>query len=102
MKKSLLTVCLFLTVSNMAVYAASSPLPQITQGSLANGLKYTLVPLTGQQQRIDIRLLVGAGSLNENDDQLGVAHMLEHMVFHRSTGFPNGVAQTLHQQGWAR
>lgn len=102
MKKSLLTVCLFLTVSNIAVYAASSPLPQITQGSLANGLKYTLVPLTGQQQRIDIRLLVGVGSLNENDDQLGVAHMLEHMVFHRSEGFPNGVAQTLHQQGWAR
>lgn len=102
MKKSLLTVCLFLTVPNTFVSAAISPLPQIIQGTLANGLKYTLVPLSGQQQRVDIRLVVNAGSLNEASDQLGVAHMLEHMLFHQSEKFPNGVAKTLQQQGWAR
>lgn len=89
-------------VAHLPSYAATSPLPQITEGTLANGLKYTLVPLQGQQHRIDIRLLVKAGSLNEASDQLGVAHMLEHMVFHRSEKFPKGIAQTLQQQGWAR
>lgn len=102
MKKSLFTFCLFLTLPNTFVSAAPSPLPQITQGTLANGLKYTLVPLSGQQQRVDIRLLINAGSLNESSNQLGVAHMLEHMVFHQSNRFPDGVAKTLQQQGWVR
>lgn len=102
MKNSILTVCLLMVVPGFPVYAAKSPLPQMTEGTLENGLKYTLVPLSGQQKRIDIRLLVNAGSLNENPQQLGVAHMLEHMVFHRSEAFPSGVAQTLHQQGWVR
>lgn len=102
MKKLSFSLCLIIGIAHLPSYAATSPLPNITEGTLSNGLKYTLVPLQGQQQRIDIRLLVKAGSLNEASDQLGVAHMLEHMVFHRSAKFTKGIAPTLQQQGWVR
>ena len=102
MNKLSFSLCFIIGITNLPSYAADSPLPNITEGTLLNGLKYTLVPLQGQHQRIDIRLLVKAGSLNEASDQLGVAHMLEHMVFHRSAKFPKGIAPTLQQQGWVR
>ncbi|WP_261371917.1 M16 family metallopeptidase [Yersinia mollaretii] len=80
----------------------NSPAPEITEGKLANGLRYSLVPLAGQKGRVDIRLVVGAGSLDEESQQSGVAHMVEHMVFHSSKNYPQGVAEYLHQQGWVR
>ena len=42
-----------------------SPLPTIITGTLPNGLRYTLVPLAGQQQRIDVRLAVEAVQLTK-------------------------------------
>lgn len=80
----------------------SSPAPEIIEGQLENGLRYSLVPLAGQKGRVDIRLVVGAGSLDEEEQQSGVAHMVEHMVFHSSKNYPQGVSEYLHQQGWVR
>ena len=102
MKSSVLTLVMLLSTSSSSLYALTSPLPVITQGTLSNGLKYTLVPLSGQKQRVDIRLMVNAGSLNEASDQLGAAHMLEHMLFHQSEKFPKGIAKTLQGAGWIR
>lgn len=82
--------------------APLSPLPSIVTGTLENGLRYTLVPLEGQKQRVDIRLSVDVGSVDEELNQSGVAHMLEHMVFRASAAHPEGVATQLHQQGWVR
>ncbi|MEH2919544.1 M16 family metallopeptidase [Samsonia erythrinae] len=79
-----------------------SPLPVIKEGTLANGLRYTLVPLAGQAARVDIRLMVDVGSIDEKDNESGVAHMVEHMVFRASDAFPLGVSTELHKQGWAR
>ncbi|QUG74604.1 insulinase family protein [Erwinia sp. E602] len=79
-----------------------SPLPQITEGVLDNGLRYTLVPLSGQKQRVDVRLSVDVGSIDEQDNESGVAHMLEHLVFRASEQYPQGVATQLHQRGWVR
>jgi zinc protease len=42
------------------------------------------------RDRASLRLLVGAGSLNESDDQQGLAHFLEHMAFKGSTHYPPG------------
>lgn len=99
-----LVALLSLLFSFSSVRAAGplSPLPQITQGVLDNGLRYTLVPLSGQKQRVDVRLSVDVGSIDEQDDESGVAHMLEHMVFRASAAYPQGVATQLHQQGWVR
>ncbi|MEH0834007.1 M16 family metallopeptidase [Pectobacterium cacticida] len=79
-----------------------SPLPVMEEGTLANGFRYTLVPLEGQKERIDIRLIVEAGSIDEKDNESGVAHMVEHMVFRASDAFPEGVSTALHKQGWGR
>ncbi|MCS3432076.1 M16 family metallopeptidase [Klebsiella sp. BIGb0407] len=79
-----------------------SPLPEIITGTLENGLRYTLVPLEGQKKRVDIRLSVDVGSIDEEDGESGVAHIIEHMVFRASKAHPEGVATQLHQQGWVR
>ncbi|MBA0204801.1 M16 family metallopeptidase [Pectobacterium aroidearum] len=79
-----------------------SPLTVIKEGTLANGLRYTLVPLEGQKSRVDIRLIVDVGSIDEKDNESGVAHMVEHMVFRASDAFPQGVSTELHKQGWGR
>ncbi|WP_033577683.1 insulinase family protein [Dickeya chrysanthemi] len=92
--------CLFSTLAS--AQTVTSPLPVITEGQLDNGLRYTIVPLSGQQQRLDIRLLVESGSLDEQDGESGVAHMVEHMVFRATRDYPAGLGQTLGQQGWVR
>lgn len=76
--------------------------PQIVQGKLSNGLHYTLVPLHDIQHRIDIRLRVQAGSVDENESQIGGAHMVEHMVFRGSQAYPQGVMKMLLDAGWKR
>ncbi|WOA54560.1 M16 family metallopeptidase [Dickeya solani] len=92
--------CLFSALAS--AQTVTSPLPVITEGQLDNGLRYTIVPLAGQQQRLDIRLSVESGSLDEQDGESGVAHMVEHMVFRATREYPAGLAQTLGQQGWVR
>lgn len=94
--------CLLSTLATAQPPIITSPLPQITQGQLANGLRYTIVPLAGQQQRLDIRLSVESGSLDEQDNESGVAHMVEHMVFRATRDYPQGLAQMLGQRGWVR
>lgn len=55
--------------------------PQAVFGQLPNGLQYIILPNNEPPNRISLRLHVAAGSLMENDDQQGLAHFLEHMVF---------------------
>ena len=53
----------------------------VTWGSLENGFRYALLPNAEPPGRITLRLWVGSGSLQEADDQQGLAHFLEHMAF---------------------
>lgn len=97
-------VALFLLVLSQPVLAeeVKTTLPVVTTGVLDNGLQYTLAPIKSDAGRIDVRLSVEAGSLDENDDQSGVAHMVEHMVFRASDAWPDGVSTALAQKGWSR
>jgi zinc protease len=62
--------------------------PQITVGSLPNGLRY-YVRANGQPaNRAELRLVVNAGSVLEEDDQRGLAHFVEHMAFNGTERFP--------------
>ncbi|SMB79511.1 zinc protease [Pasteurella testudinis DSM 23072] len=70
-------------------------------GRLQNGLRYTLLPLHSEPGHIEIRVKVYAGAVDENDDQAGVAHMLEHLVFRQSEQFPS-VMNFLHEHHWVR
>lgn len=63
--------------------------PAITFGSLENGMRYAILPNAEPPGRVALRLHVNAGSLNETEDQRGIAHFLEHMVFNGSKHFPD-------------
>jgi len=70
---------------------ASQPLPtdpDLVQGVLPNGLKYYIMRNAKPEKRIEVRLVVDAGSVNEDDDQQGLAHFTEHMAFNGSKNFP--------------
>jgi zinc protease len=60
----------------------------IRSGRLANGLQYYLFANDEPRDRAEFRLVVRAGSLQEADDQLGVAHFVEHMAFNGTARFP--------------
>jgi len=55
--------------------------PQVTIGHLENGLTYYIRENKKPENRADFRLVVNAGSVLENENQQGLAHLLEHMAF---------------------
>ena len=55
--------------------------PQAVFGHLDNGMRYVIYPNGEPPKRVSLRLHISAGSLMEADDQRGLAHFLEHMVF---------------------
>eukprot|EP01030_Chromulinospumella_sphaerica_P014700 gene14700-14496_t len=61
--------------------------PQVMLGKLANGLTYYVQKNARPENRLELRLVVKAGSMQEYDDQQGLAHFLEHMAFNGSTHF---------------
>ena len=68
----------------------SAPVPvtnEVREGRLPNGMR----PRSGRprpQGRAELRLVVNAGSILEDDDQLGAAHFIEHMSFNGTRRFP--------------
>jgi zinc protease len=54
---------------------------------LSNGLSYLLQRQKSKDQRAYLMLVVKAGSLHEDDDQRGFAHLAEHMAFNGTTHF---------------
>ena len=67
------------------------PLPAaVKTGMLPNGLTYFIRQNGKPEKRVLLRLAVKAGSIDESDEQRGLAHMLEHMAFNGSTHFKPG------------
>ena len=64
--------------------------PAVHTGKLPNGLTYYVRRNARPANRVSLRLAVKAGSLDEADDQQGLAHMLEHMAFNGSEHFKPG------------
>ncbi len=87
----------------LAILAANTPLraqeaasdladpfpadPNVKLGSFANGLRYYIRENPEPQKRAELRLVVNAGSVLEDDDQLGLAHFVEHMAFNGTKHF---------------
>ena len=71
--------------------APGDPMPvdaQITRGTLPNGLRYYVRANKKPENRAELRLVVKAGSILEEDDQQGLAHFAEHMAFNGTKNFP--------------
>lgn len=58
-----------------------------TFGTLENGLRFVIYPNAEPPKRVSLRLHISSGSLMEADDQQGLSHFLEHMVFNGSKDF---------------
>ncbi len=61
--------------------------PRIRTGTLDNGLKYFIMQNKKPEHRMELRLVVNAGSTMEEDDQSGLAHFVEHMAFNGTKNF---------------
>jgi zinc protease len=61
--------------------------PNITTGRFDNGLRYYVRANKRPQNRVELRLAVNVGSTVEDDDQLGLAHFVEHMAFNGTKHF---------------
>ena len=61
---------------------------KLVTGVLKNGFKYYIYPDNSDKAQTSIQLFVNAGSLQENDNQLGLAHFVEHMAFNGSKNYP--------------
>ena len=64
--------------------------PSVLFGQLPNGLRYAIKRNETPTEAVSLRLRIGSGSLVEHDNELGIAHFLEHMAFRGSAHFPDG------------
>ncbi len=62
--------------------------PQVSKGVLENGLTYYVRANENPKNRAELFLVVNAGSIDEDDDQQGLAHFAEHMAFNGTKNFP--------------
>jgi len=70
--------------------ALTAPLPvdpKVRIGTLPNGIRYYIRQNPKPEKRAELRLVVNAGSILENADQLGLAHFVEHTAFNGTTHF---------------
>ena len=79
----------YAAVSQSTALSQAMPVdPQITIGKFSNGMRYYLRANKKPEKRAELRLVVKAGSILEDDDQQGMAHMVEHMAFNGTRNFP--------------
>jgi zinc protease len=79
----LLALCL-LVVGPAPADTLDDPLPfdpAVSKGTLDNGMTWLIRENGKPEARADLRLVVKAGSVDEDEDQRGLAHFVEHMLF---------------------
>ena len=82
--RSTLVATIPVPVAETAKGADPAPLPlhpAVHLGQLDNGLSYAILPNRSPPGRFEVHLEVFAGSANENEDQQGMAHILEHIAY---------------------
>ncbi|KAJ4963796.1 hypothetical protein NE237_023735 [Protea cynaroides] len=55
--------------------------PKLYRGQLKNGLRYLILPNKFPANRFEAHMEVHVGSIDEEDDEQGIAHMIEHVAF---------------------
>src|SRR5438552_18298041 len=85
------------SAASVASYALGDQMPvdpEVLVGALPNGLRFYVRPNGKPARQAELRLVVKAGSVLEDDDQRGLAHFVEHMQFEGSRHFPG---QSVHR-----
>jgi zinc protease len=83
------TICFLFISASVQVFAQSDLGwdPKVTRGKLPNGLTYYIRENGKPENKVELRLVVKVGSIVEDDDQQGLAHMAEHMAFNGTKNF---------------
>src|SRR6476659_2934380 len=79
------------SAASVASYALAQEMPvdpEVLVGALPNGLRFYVRPNGRPAKRAELRLVVKAGSVLEDEDQRGLAHFVEHMEFEGTRHFP--------------
>lgn len=84
--KSITIISLYLFIilqgnAQLSLHDTISTDPKVKIGKLSNGFTYYIRQNKKPEQKVELRLVVNAGSILEDDDQQGLAHMCEHMAF---------------------
>lgn len=90
-KLILLWVALLFSGAVFGQLDLNAPMPvdkNVRIGKLENGLTYYIRKNAMPEKRIELRLAVNAGSMQETDAQVGLAHFTEHMSFNGTKNFP--------------
>ncbi|WGE89550.1 M16 family metallopeptidase [Actinobacillus arthritidis] len=94
----ILTSLVLFTASAASYAEKSEPI----QGQFENGLRYTLLPLHSEKGRIEIRMKVNTGAIDETNEQLSAANTLKYLVFRGTNAHPNGLMTYLNEQKWKK
>lgn len=89
------------SISNEIPLDAPIPVdPKVIKGTLDNGMTYYIRENSKPENWAELRLVINAGAILEDDTQKGFAHLLEHLHFNGLEDFPaNLLIDTLEQIG---
>ena len=86
------TLTLLLIVTSFVTLAQQNPTlpidPNVRKGKLDNGLTYFIRNNGQPENRADFYIAQKVGSMQEEDNQAGLAHFLEHMAFNGTENYP--------------
>jgi len=89
--KKLFVASLLLITASATMVAQEMPSiptdPDVKVGKLDNGLTYYIRHNAWPEQRAEFYIAQRVGAIQENDDQRGLAHFLEHMCFNGTDNF---------------
>src|SRR5580765_5132868 len=88
---SLVFLLYFVSTSLFSQINLTQPIPvdpNVRVGKLPNGLTYYIQKNAKPEKKMELRLVVNAGSILEDPDQQGLAHFMEHMNFNGRKDFP--------------
>lgn len=91
MNKIRLLLCILLVsyVTNGIAQSTPFPIdPKVKYGKLENGMTYYIRNNKYPEKRADFYIVQNVGSMQEEDDQAGLAHFLEHMAFNGTKNYP--------------
>ncbi len=71
---------------------------EVLWGKLPNGFRYALMDHPGVEGKVSFKLLTLVGSIEETEEELGIAHFIEHMAFNGTRNFKPGELASFFQQ----
>lgn len=66
------------------------PDPSVVWGELENGFRYAIKPHGSSSGRVSMRFVVSVGSLDEEEEERGLSHFVEHMAFAGTRNYAKG------------